>query len=321
MKIALVVSIFFLTVLLVGQLTGLITRRQRLLEKRLKLVLSEPVRTIPKEPNAVGKPSVGWLRSFSLPGSFLGKRYREILQSDLVKAGIPLKAEELVGFCVICALAGMGITYFMFQNIYFTIILGIIGFWAPVIWIKYLKKRRVNRLEGQLLDAIVLMANSLRGGHSFMQALELTSRETMPPLSEEFTKVVRETKVGISVEEALNNLVKRVESKDLELVITGVLVQRKVGGNLAAVLDTVADTIDKRIKMKGKIKTLTAQGKLTAWIVSILPFALGAMIFGKYPEFGRIMVEELIGMVMLSSGLIMLVLGIAVIRKVVNIDV
>jgi len=116
-------------------------------------------------------------------------------------------------------------------------------------------------------------------------------------------------------------LVQRVESKELELVVTGVLIQRQVGGNLAEVLDNIAATIEKRIKMRAKVKALTAQGKLSAVIVSLLPFLLGLFIFGRYPKFAQIMISEPIGVIMLACGLAMLVIGILVIRKVVDVDV
>lgn len=189
------------------------------------------------------------------------------------------------------------------------------------MWVNYLKQRRLLRFESQLLDAIVLVANSLRAGHSFMQAIELVSRETPPPLSLEFGRVLRENLVGIPVEEALLNLTERVESKDLELVVTGMLIQRQVGGNLAEVLDSIAKTIEKRIKMRAKIRALTAQGRMSAWVVSLLPFALGFFVFGMHPEFGRIMLDESLGIAMLAVGGIMMLLGILLIRRVVNIDV
>ena len=105
------------------------------------------------------------------------------------------------------------------------------------------------------------------------------------------------------------------------MVITGVLIQRQVGGNLAEVLDSIAYTIDKRIKMRAKIKALTAQGRLSAWIISLMPFALGAFIFGKNPEFGRVMLVEPLGKAMLLAGGVMMVVGILLIKKVVTIDV
>lgn len=176
-------------------------------------------------------------------------------------------------------------------------------------------------MEGQLLNAVVLLANSLRAGHSFMQALELVSRETSAPLGEEFNRVLRETRMGVRLDEALSNFSRRVDSREIELLVTGILIQREVGGNLAEILDTIADTIDKRVKMRAKLRALTAQGRLSGWVVSLLPFALVLFIYVPHPEYARLMLTEPLGRAMLLAGLIMMITGILVVKKVVNIDV
>lgn len=316
---AILVGIFIFTVLVVGQLIGLLTWKQTRLEKRLKSMSIHLNAQAIKEEHRVRRSPNSWLKSTIIP-TLVGKPYLDKLQAILIKAGIPLKSEEMITLTlfsgVVLVLVGL-----LTLNPAFAALLGFVGLLGPVLWVTLMLRHRINRIEGQLLDAVVLMANSLRGGHSFMQALELVSRETIPPLSEEFAKVVRETKVGISTEEALNNLKSRVQSADMEMVVTGVLLQRQVGGNLAQILDTVADTIEKRIRMRGKIRALTAQGKMTAWVISLLPFGLAAMVFGKYPEFGKVMFEEPMGLLMLGGGTAMLIMGVVLIRKVVNIDV
>lgn len=318
MLYAIVTGTFLFTVLLMSQLYEIVTWKQRKLERRLKSVTKQPsrpnpARFLPRE--FKGK----WFKAATIPGSLFGRRYLDKLQSVLVKAGLPLKPEEMISFTLLSGIV-LALLGTIAANIVAGAVLGILGLTGPVIWVSYLLNNRIKRLELQLLDAVVLMANSLRGGHSFMQALELVSRESPPPLSEELNRVVRETKVGISTEDALNNLRNRVKSPDLDMVITGVLLQRQIGGNLAQILDAVADTIDKRIRMRGKIKTLTAQGRLSAWVVSLLPFGLGIVVFGRYPEFGRIMLEEPLGLAMLGIGAVSLTIGIMLIRKVVNID-
>ena len=131
----------------------------------------------------------------------------------------------------------------------------------------------------------------------------------------------RETRLGVTLEEALINLNRRVESREMEMLVTGVLIQREVGGNLAEILDQIGGTIEKRIKMRAKIRALTAQQRLSAWVVTLLPFFLGAFIFTQNPDFARIMLEDPLGIAMLAGGAVMLVIGVLIIRKVVDIDV
>ncbi|HEX3010833.1 MAG TPA: type II secretion system F family protein, partial [Syntrophomonadaceae bacterium] len=183
------------------------------------------------------------------------------------------------------------------------------------------KKKRIVRMEGQLLNAVVLLANSLRAGHSFMQALDLVSHETSAPLGDEFERIIRETRMGVRIEEALGKFSERMDSREIELLVTGILVQREVGGNLAEILDIIADTIDKRIKMRKKIRVLTSQGRLSGWIVSLLPVALIFLIYIPHPEYARVMLTETLGRVMLGAGFMMIIIGSMIIKKVVNIDV
>lgn len=312
---------FLFTVLFVGQAFLWVTRRQRKLEDRLKQSLSLKAVKMGHQNLISDKKVRDHGKFIKLPGIHLSKKYTRKMQNKLVKAGVPLKPEELVSFSVISGLASTVIGMIIFKNFFVSVAVGIVGLSAPFLWINSMTRRRMVSFESQLLNALVVLANSLRGGYSFMQGLELISRETAPPLSKEFEQVVRETKIGIPLEESLAGLCTRVDSKDLELVVTALLIQRQVGGNLAVVLDTVANTIEKRIKMKGKIRTLTAQGRMTAWIITILPFALATMVFGRYPEYGQLMISEPAGVAMIAGGLLMLILGIAVIRKVVNIDV
>jgi tight adherence protein B len=318
--VILMVTTFLFSVLLFNQLGNFFTRKQRRVEERLKstVVHTDDSRSLPQR---LRKKSNHRSLKVRLPGMVIGKKYRSKLQADLVKAGLPLKAEEMVSLTLISAVASCLLVSILWNNVFAGIGIGLLILVGSGSWIVSLKKRRVLRIEDQLLDSVVLLASSLRAGHSFLQALELVGRETRPPLSVEFDRLIKEIRLAIPLEEALVNLSQRVESKDLEMVVTGVLIQRQVGGNLAEVLDEIAYTIERRIKMRAKVRALTAQGRLSAWIVSLLPFALAAFIFGKNPQFANIMLQEPLGRLMLILGGVFLLGGILVIRKVVNVDV
>jgi len=255
-----------------------------------------------------------------LPGA-LGRKYAEKARIDLMKSGVPLKPEELAGMSAVLSVLGAVAGLLSPGGALAATALGAAGLLLPGQYVGMAKRRRAAKLESQLVDALTLIANALRAGHSFMQALELVCRDMAPPLAPELARVLKEAKLGLSIDEAFGKLVSRFESRDLELVVTGVLIQRQIGGNLASVLDSIASTIEKRLKARARVRALTAQGRLSAWVVSMLPFALSGLVFGAYPEFGRIMLVNPIGIAMLAGAALLLVIGIFIIRKVVNVDV
>lgn len=147
-------------------------------------------------------------------------------------------------------------------------------------WIYVLLKidRREAAFTNQLGDCLMMVANAMRAGFSFLQAMDLVSKEMEPPISDEFKHVMRDINLGASVERALDDMDKRVSSSDFSLVVTAVLIQQQVGGDLAHILDTISDTIQDRIRMRREVRTLTAQGRMSGWVLAALPFALGAFI-------------------------------------------
>lgn len=322
MFIGLTIGIFLFTVLVLYQVMLFLTRKERYLKERFDSILSNswkigairerisPIRRIRQ-----------FINILSFPGLAVRGRFREKLKSDLIKSGLPLKEEELIIIQLLSIMVFILFSLILSRNLLIALLFGVFGFFLPFLWIHLAKVQRVKNIEQHLLNSLVLLANSLRAGHSFLQALEIVSSDTPPPLADEFHKVLRDTKLGVPLEEALLSLSKRVESNDLEMVVTGVLIQRQVGGNLAEVLDSIAYTIDKRIKTKAKIKALTAQPKLSGWIISILPLALALFIFISKPDFIQTLITEPMGRIMLVGGSLMMVVGIFLIRKVVNIDV
>jgi tight adherence protein B len=182
-------------------------------------------------------------------------------------------------------------------------------------------QQRAKHFNNQLGDTLVLIANSLRTGYSFMQAVEMVSREMPPPISVEFARSLKEINLGIATEESLNNMAKRVDSEDLDLVVTVVLIQRQVGGNLAEVLDNIAGTIRERVKIRGQIKTLTAQGRISGFVIGGIPFVLAILIYAINPEYIRLLFSTPLGKCMLVGALLSQICGALAIRKIINIDI
>jgi tight adherence protein B len=204
----------------------------------------------------------------------------------------------------------------------------IVGFWLPKFWLGRRKGKRLKAFNSELADTIMLLANSLRAGSSFLQAVEMIVRETRPPISTEFARVIREVNLGLPLDEALSNLQRRVRSDDLDLMTTAIAIHHTVGGNLAEILDSIAFTIRERVRIKGEIRTLTAQQRMSGYVVGFLPIALVLLLSVIAPTFMAPMLQkppELLGlpagMFILAAGGIMMLIGFILIRRIVDIEV
>ena len=181
-------------------------------------------------------------------------------------------------------------------------------------------RRRRKKFTNQLGDMLTMVANALRAGFSFMQAFELIAREMDAPMGREVQLVVNEVNLGNTLESALDNMQRRVASPDFELVVTAVLIQRQVGGDLASILDTISETIAERVRMKREVMALTAQGRLSGLTVAILPFAFTIIMSFINPTYLMPLIETDTGRMFVAGGIILEILGIIIIRKIVDIQ-
>ena len=266
--------------------------------------------------------SNGWrLRIRTMSKHFESLQWSRLIEHKLIQAGLPIRGAEFMVICLGSALTGAVIFLIFSRSILFCLIGGIIGISMPLLFMSVKIDKRKKAFNDQLSDTIILIANALRTGYSFMQAIEMVSREMAKPIGEEFARVLKEMNLGVTTEDALNNMAKRVNSEDLDLVITAVLIQRQVGGNLAVVLDSIANTIRERVKIKGQIKTLTAQGKISGLIVGLLPIVIGSIIYLLNPEYIKILFVHPMGKMMLVAGVVSQFIGMMVIRNIINIDI
>ncbi|MCB9554503.1 MAG: type II secretion system F family protein [Deltaproteobacteria bacterium] len=214
-----------------------------------------------------------------------------------------------------------GILGFVLFNWLVGLLMAITGFVAPFYGIRIIRQRRVRNFETQLVDALVQMSASIRAGQSFAQATETIAEEMPPPLSQEFGLLVKELKLGVQVDEALQNMADRVESQDLQLVVTAIIIARQLGGNMAEIFDTISETIRERFKMEGRIRALTAQGKLQGWIVGAMPLVLALVLNYMRPDLMQPMLHSTFGLLLFSLVGVMEVAGIWLIRRIVTVDV
>lgn len=261
-----------------------------------------------------------------------GRGFFEPIRKRIAMANVKLRVSEYILLQIVAAFAIAGVAYFIFDlNVVLVTVLFIIGLRVPRMYIGFAANRRLNAFDGQLSDTLNLWVNALRSGYSVLQGMEAIATELPAPVSKEFERVVQEVRLGLSLEQALANMLRRMPSEDLDLIITAVNIQREVGGNLAEILDIISYTIRERVRIKGEIRTLTAQGRLTGWIISLLPVGLGIVLYSINPEYGgQMIVREApflipgvlpCGWLVLGIGGFMILMGIMAVRKIVDIEV
>jgi tight adherence protein B len=256
------------------------------------------------------------------------------LSTDLARADLKMRPAEFLlawaatPFAFLAAAFIIGFIFPGFQNVVALVVFFLLGIWAPRFYLRMRQRRRLKQFSQQLPDTITLLANSLRAGSSFLQGIELVTREARPPISEEFERVVRDMQLGLALQPALNNLVRRVASEDLELMVTAIQIQAQVGGNLATVLDSIAFTIRERIRIQGEIQTLTAMQRYSGYVITLLPVGLAGILFLISPGYMNAMVEKPpemfglpMGIIFFIVGLISMGLGYVFIRRIVDIKV
>lgn len=254
-----------------------------------------------------------------------GRTGNVALARDLARADLKLTVGEFWVIRVVLASVGglIGFALPLGGRYLLGIVLLAVGYFAPRMWVLRLKAKRQTLFNEQLADVVTLMSGSLKSGYSLLQAMELVAREAPQPIAGEFDRVVREVGLGLSPEEALANLVERMQSEDLELLVTAINVQREVGGNLVEVLDTIANTIRDRVKLIGEVKVLTAQQQYSGYIIALLPIVLALMLGVINPSYmlGVFQDTTWCGWTMLGCSGIMIFSGFLAIRGIVNIKV
>ena len=238
----------------------------------------------------------------------------------LEKAASPLRPGEFIAL-VVCAAIGGAIAGGILGGSFLAIALFGTGGLGPILWLGRKARQRGARVRTQLPDVLMLLSSSLRAGHSFLQALDAVAREVGEPTKQEFQRAVAEIRLGRQVDDALGDLADRIDSPDFRWAVLAVNIQREVGGNLAEVLDTVAATLRERDDIRRQVDVLSAEGRLSAIVLTALPFLLGLYISVIRPESMALLFTTKLGLVMVIGAGTLLLTGIVMIRKMVRIDV
>lgn len=248
------------------------------------------------------------------------ERYVVKSMNDLSDMFLFIDARQLL-VLNIASMCLMGILSYIIFNPILCVGSTILGFFVPIMLVKHYRKRRIKKFNVQLVDALQAMANAFKAGLTFPQAIEHVAREAQPPLAQEFGLFVKEVKLGVPLEEALVNMGRRVGSDDLELVVVATNIARQLGGNMAEMFETISSVIRERFRLEGKIDALTAQGKLQGWVVAAMPAILGMVLNYMRPDLMEPMMDHWFGYVLVSIIAVMEVLGVIIIRRIVNIDI
>jgi tight adherence protein B len=303
------------------------TEEHSLVDERLEYLEEEGVAVVSKK---------------AIIGEWVGKQatrytWGQSLTRSLARADIKMKTGEFILLTIVLTVLGALVGWFLaggpgaaangssvLISIPGLILGGVAGFLAPTLYLRRQQGRRLLKFDNQLADMLSLMVNGLRAGYSTMQAMEAVSRELPAPISDEFRRVVQEMQLGIAMDASLDNLTRRIPSKDLDLVVTAMSVQREVGGNLAEILDTISHTIRERVRVKGEIRVLTSQVMMSGRVLAIMP--IGVIILMYFLNRQYMMrffnpATRMFGIPALIAGGFMIGIGYFVMQKIADIEV
>ena len=241
-------------------------------------------------------------------------------EMELIKSDIPITVEELLVIKMLTSVAFALLAYILSKDFIIVIFMFILIWNLPKVIIAHRKKERIKNFNEQLNEGTMIISNSLKAGYSFLQAIAAVSDETKNPFAKEFKKLLKEMSLGISEDIALNNMLNRMDSDDLRLIVNAILIQKDIGGNLSEILDNISNTIRERQKIQNELKTLTAQGRLSAIIVMAIPFFIGISIYFTNKEYIMLMFTTPFGIGMIVTAFVNQIIGLIIIKKIIKID-
>jgi tight adherence protein B len=244
-----------------------------------------------------------------------------MLDRILLQSGLSMKVGDFLGLTALLGLAGLLVPLFTGHGwlfgIVFCLVLGVL----PTLYVRRAKTKRMLKIENQLPDAIDLMGRAMRAGHAFPTALSMVGDEMADPIGGEFRILFDEINYGVNLQDALLNLLARVPSTDLQYFVVALLLQRETGGNLAELLDNISAIVRSRIKLMGEVRTLSAEGKLSAWILGLLPFCVAVVINIVNPEFMTVLWTDPVGLKMIYGAVFMMAFGVWWMSRIIKIRV
>ena len=237
---------------------------------------------------------------------------------NLARADLKLRTSEfvMIQLAFLVGWAVLGLIRFGFSWQFVVAAVG--GYLIPMRYVKWRQRRRLRDFNKRLPDTLSLLSNALKAGLSLPQAIEAVAKNSVPPISDELARAIRETNLGSTVPAALANMVRRVGSEDLDLIVTAIAIHASVGGNLARILDTISHTIRQRVQIKSQISALTAQARASGWVITLLPFVVAIFLDVITPSYFRVMLTDTVGQILLGVAALSIALGNIFVRRITN---
>ena len=242
------------------------------------------------------------------------------VETKLVQADVPLRPPEALFFYVMVVLVVLAASALLLSSSMTMLFTGL-AIVVPLIWLDLRRKRRLRKFERQLPDVLNLLSGSMRAGFSFTQGLEAVADEATEPSRRELQRVFTESRLGRPIEDALDDAARRMHSVDLLWAVMAIRIQREVGGNLAELLDTVARTMTERERLKSEILSLTAEGRLSGWVLGVFPPAFGGVLFLIQPDYMQLLFQDSLGILAVGASAIMAGFGFLWLRRIMAIEV
>jgi tight adherence protein B len=239
----------------------------------------------------------------------------------LEQADVNIRPHQLVLLCLGLTVMVAGLSWYLRGSILVSAAVGLASGAVPIFYVAWARKKRLAQFLEQLPDALDLITRALRAGHAFTSSLQTVASEMPDPVSKEFRRTFEENNLGMSLKASLEHLTERVPLLELKLCVTAILIQRETGGNLAEILENIADVIRERFKILGQVKVYTAQGRMTGWVIGSIPFVLALYIHAVNPDYLKLLFTHRLGQGMLAVGLTMQLIGALVIRKIIRIRI
>lgn len=294
------------------QLSRVDAARSRLSDAEARLAPEGVARSILKDQSVSSVPF--------LERALADRSGTERLALRLERAGVAMKPGAFVLLVTVCAALGLLVGTLVVSG-WFSVIGLVLGALAPFGWLKFRQTRRLRKLEEQLPEAIDMLVSSMRAGYSFQAAMRFIGDEVADPLGTEFSRFYDEQRLGMDVRTSLLDMQERVGSLDLKMFVTAVLIQRETGGNLSEILGNISGVMRERAAIRGEIETLTAESKMSAKILTAVPISLFFAMWYLDPQYMSIMFTEIMGRIMIGTGLIMIGSGYSIMMKIANVDI
>lgn len=295
----------------------------RLIEAESSPATRLDVQAMPRQQGGQGTSEDGGLSNVidRLDQRFSEREFSDDLSRQLMQADLRMTVSEYLLMRAALVLVAFLLGALGTRNPGAGVLFAIAAFFLPPFYVRHRRNKRLEAFNKQLEDILTLLVGSLRAGYSFLHALNVIVDEIPPPASDEFRRVVREVGLGLSLQEALSNLVDRVESEDLDMIVTAVNIQQEVGGNLATILDVISETIRERVRIEGEIRVLTSRQKITGYILALLPFSLGGILYLMNPQYMSRLFEPGPILLLPAGATVLIFIGFLIIRKIVDIEV